>query len=564
MKYIKPLLTVLLFSFFIISCSKKNKLGKLIPKDAIVVVDINTKSLSSKLSWDDLKQTYWYQQLISDSSHAGKVKPFLNDPSKMGIDLKDNIILFVQKSSAAASFVAEGSIKNSKDFANFISTMHPGGTASKEGNLNIFKSDKGVIGWNNERFILVAGTPDSPKNYKMPGDSATTDSTINFTPKQPISSDSLLAVCKNIFSLKENNSLSGNERFSDLLNEDGDVHFWINNYEVYKSSAQQMPGAMGMVNLDKLLVDNIGVATVSFDDGKITVKNKWYAGKELSDILKSSSGNLNTEMIKRNASPNPAVVFAMHFDPENFLGIIRLTGLDGFANLFLGQKGLSLQDIAKATKGDIFFSVSNVTLKKDTANAKPLNGNDSIHKFNMQPDATFLFSVSVNDKNIFNKITDIGSTMGKGMTQKTTFSKTDDKYYALSNSQEAVNNYFSGTQSNPPFLDKISGHPMGMFVDLQMLLKSVQPTVTDTAALGLYNLNLSMWNNIYSTGGEYKDGGLVYNTEINLLDKSTNSLKQLNKLIDQMSRIAIDQRRKNRQRWSDSTQLKAPPSDTIK
>lgn len=563
MKFIKPLLTVLLFSLLIISCGKKNKLGKLIPKDAIVVVDINTKSLSSKLSWDDVKQTYWYQQLISDSEHAAKGKPFLDDPSKMGIDLDDNIIFFVEKSNASGSFVAEGTIKNSKDFANFITTMHPGGTATKDGSLNIFKSGKGVIGWNDERFVLVAGTPETPMHYKMPGDSTSFDSTFNMPPATPISPDSLLLICKNIFSLKEDNSLYGNERFADLLSEDGDVHFWINNNEAYKSASQKMPGAMGMVNLDKLLVDNIGVSTVSFDNGKISVKNKWYAGKELSDILKSGSGNLNTDMVKRNTSPNAAAVFAMHFNPENFLGIIRLTGLDGFVNMFLGQKGLSLEDIGKATKGDIYFSVSDITLKKDSANSKTIK-NDSTNRFNIKPDATFLFSVSVNDKNAFNKIIDIGSAMGKSMSPKTTFSKTDDKYYAVSNSQNAVNNYFSGTQSNPAFLDKISGHPMGVYVDLQMLLKSVQPVITDTAAQNLYNLNLSMWNNIYSTGGEYKDGGLVYNTEINLLDQNTNSLKQLNKLFDQVAKMHMEDKKKHPHGWQDSTKLIAPPSDTVK
>jgi len=558
MKYIKPLLTVLLFSLLIISCNKKNKLGRLIPKDAIIVFDINTKSLSTKLSWDDVKQTYWYQQLMSDSAHAAKGKPFLDDPSRMGIDLKSDIILFVEKSNATGSFVAEGNIKNNKDFATFISTMHPAGTISKDGELNLFKSDKGVIGWNDERFVIASGIPQSPMHYKLPG-----DSTINAAPI-PISPDSLLVVCKNIFSLKEDNSLYSNERFADLLGENGDMHFWINNNEVYKSSSQQMPGAMGMINLDKLLADNIGVATISFDEGKIAVKNKWYTGKELSNILKSGSGNLNTEMVKRNASPNPAVVFAMHFNPENFLGIIRLTGLDGFVNLFLGQKGLSLEDVGKATKGDIFISVSDVTVKKDTANSKKLNGADSAKKFTIKPEANYLFSVSVNDKNAFNKILDLGSTMGKGMTQQTTFSKTDGNYFALSNSQDAVNKYFGGTQAAPAFLDKISGHPMGVFVDLQMLIKSVQPMVTDTAAKALCNLNVSMWNNIYSTGGEYKDGGLVYTTEINLLDKSTNSLKQLNKLFDQMAKIHLEEKKKKMQRWQDSAKLRTPQSGTVK
>ena len=557
MKYFKQILFLLVVSFSIFSCSKKNKTGKWIPKDAIVVVEINTKSLSSKLSWEDVKQTFWYQQLMADSAHAAKGKPYLEDPAKMGIDLSTNFIFFVEKPNTSGHFVVEGSVKDSKKLATFITTMHPGVTVHKEGELNIASSDEALIGWNNDRFVIVSGIPESPMQKNMPGDSSTYN-----MPAKLISIDSLLAACKNIFTLKEENSLAENERFGDLVNEKGDVHFWINNDQLYKSSMQKMPGAMGMVNLDKLLIDNIGVATISFDDGKITAKNKWYTGKELSDILKSGDGNFNTEMIKRNPVPNPAMVFAMHFNPENFLGIIRLTGLDGFINLFLGQKGLSLEDVAKATKGDVFFSVSDVTVKKDSTNNQKFNELDSFNKFHVKPGGTFLFSVAVKDKNAFNKIVDLGKTFGKNMTPVNTFSKTDDTYYAFSNSQDAVNNYFAGPASKPAFIDKISGHPMGAFIDVQMILKSMQQAVTaDSASQALYNLNIGMWNNIYSTGGEYKDGGLVYNTEVNLVDKSTNSLKQLNKLVDQMCKIKSTQKKKS---WEDASKLLPPHSDTVR
>ncbi len=41
-----------------------------------------------------------------------------------------------------------------------------------------------------------------------------------------------------------------------------------------------------------------------------------------------------------------------------------------------------------------------------------------------------------------------------------------------------------------------------------------------------------MWENLYSTGGEFKDGRVVMTSEINLVDKNTNSLKQLNHYFD--------------------------------
>jgi hypothetical protein len=310
----------------------------------------------------------------------------------------------------------------------------------------------------------------------------------------------------------------------------------------------------------------VSTATVSFDDGKMTGRSKLYAGKDLSNILKSSSGNFNTNMVKRNVSPNPAVTFAMHFDPESLLGIIRLTGLDGVINMFLGQQGLSLEDIGKATKGDIFFSLSDIRVKKDSVWRDTINNlpRDNVN-LNIVPNATFLFSVVINDKDAFNKIVNLSKTMGKDMTDKITFSKNDDKFFTLSNSQDAVNKYYSGAQSTPAFLDRINGHPLGGFIDLQTILKSLQPVATaDSTGKILFDKNAAMWNNVFITGGEYKDGGLVFNYEVNLIDKTTNSLKQLNALVDQMARITKEQKKKNWQKWDDSSRIVAPPSDTVK
>ena len=72
---------------------------------------------------------------------------------------------------------------------------------------------------------------------------------------------------------------------------------------------------------------------------------------------------------------------------------------------------------------------------------------------------------------------------------------------------------------------------MGAFVDLQLILKALQPEFSkDSTDQFYYNRNISMWNNIYVSGGEYKDGGIVTNAELNFVDKSTNSLLQLNKI----------------------------------
>ena len=83
MKYIKLISLIGLFSILLTSCGKKSKLGKLIPKEAAVIVDLNAKSLLSKLPWDEIKQTYWYNELMADSSFPATAKLLMIPSSVM-------------------------------------------------------------------------------------------------------------------------------------------------------------------------------------------------------------------------------------------------------------------------------------------------------------------------------------------------------------------------------------------------------------------------------------------------------------------------------------------------
>lgn len=550
MKYIKLVSLIGLFSILLISCGKKSKLGKLIPKEAAVVVDINAKSLLSKLPWDEIKQTYWYSEMMSDTSFPSTAKTFLGDPAKTGVDMTSDIILFVVNPDNSGHMVVEGNLKDSKAFADFLKTMHPEGTVTKDGDLDIFKTEEAVIGWNSDRFVAVTNA-----DHKMPGVDLPTDSTIvpmdsvmPAAPSPKLSPDNLLLICKNIFSLKEDNSLYDNERFAELEKEEGDVRFWININELSKGAMANMPGMMGMIKLDKFLVDNISTATINFEDGKVSGMLKQYFGKELSDILKKGDGNINTDMVKRISSQNLAGLYAVNFSPANMLEIIKLTGLDGFINIAMAQGGITLDDVVKATKGEMVFAVSDVTVKDDTTNSK--QAKDSAGIYPQKPDATFLFAVAIGDKDAFNKLVNLGKTMGKDATEKNIFTKSDDKYFVMSNSQDAVNKYFSGTQTDHAFLSNINDHPMGGFADLQMILKGLQPQFTkDSMGKVHYARNIAMWNNAYFTGAEWKDGGLVTKGELNLVDKTTNSLKQLNKYIDDNAKIIIEKKKKQKEEW---------------
>ena len=68
-----PILTVvaLFATVFFVSCKNSGGGSDLpIPKDAAMVFYLNTSSLTSKLSWDEIKQSSWFQESYKKESDS--------------------------------------------------------------------------------------------------------------------------------------------------------------------------------------------------------------------------------------------------------------------------------------------------------------------------------------------------------------------------------------------------------------------------------------------------------------------------------------------------------------
>ncbi len=347
-------------AFLFSSCSKKNDEGKMIPKNAMFVMELNTKSLREKITWDDIKQTSWFRQAYSDSSTKAWTKKLLDNPEKSGIDLNRSLIFFVSKNSGTeGDIVLEGTIKSESDFGDFNKNLDSSATIKKDGDLNmLFLKDETVVAWNDKHFVYAFDAGQAMKFNPM------NNSSFNQSNVAPLvdKSVTLATVCKSVFSLKSDSSLAGSDKFTNLLKEKGDMHAWINTEEIMKSSSSL--GMLGMLKLDVFFKDNISTYTVNFDNGKIDVSQKGYAGKEFSDFLQKYSGSgINTDMIKTIPSQNIFGVFALNFKPEGIKELIKLTGMDGMLNSQTSQLGFNLDDFVKANKGDITLSISDVAMQ---------------------------------------------------------------------------------------------------------------------------------------------------------------------------------------------------------
>lgn len=525
------LLLLVMYALLIVSCKQTNKTGAMIPSDAAMVLHLNTNSLSSKLTWDEVKQTNWFKEMYANAPDSLSQK-LMDDPANAGMDIKSDFIFFMKSQANHGYMVFEGTIKDATAFEAFNKKVSKGASAAKDGDYSNMQLQEGaVVTWNKDRFVYVIDAPymNMASSFSIEGG--------NSTEPRIMTADTLLKISKSLFNLDSDNSLGGNERFGSMMKEEGDIHMWLNSEYMYSGIAD---GMLSMMKVNTLLQGNVSATTINFDNGKILFKSKGYYNKELAKLFdKYPAKEINADVINRIPSQNVVAAFVMNYPPEGLKEFMKVVGVDGVVNGFLGKANYSVEEFVKANKGDMVIAVTDFTVTNRVDSIIVEEGQPPMTYNRSGPDAKVLFATSINDRPAFDKLIGTikaqgGEDFARGIPEITY--NLNNNWFAVSNSSEFVTKFLAGGSTNHAFASKISGHPFGGYVDIQKIIQTMQPNGNDTSDMITYNASLAMWQDIVITGGEYKDGALSGEAEINLINKNVNSLKQLNSYFDQMSR----------------------------
>jgi hypothetical protein len=513
----------------IVSCNRTDKSGIVVPKDAALAVHINAPSLTSKVSWQEVQQNEWFKKLYAEETDSLN-KQLLDDPSNSGIDIKSDMAFFVKKQGQGGYMAFEGNVKNATAFESFAKKLNKGGTVSKSGDINIMATGlKSLVAWNNNRFVYIS-------DASIGGIMNRLNSMNSSSSGEPFAfhADSLQRFAVQLFDMPHSENLLSDDRFASLMKEPGDIHYWVNAEQYYNF----LGGALSLLKLNVLFEGNAYATALNFDNGKITLKSKGYYNKELRSLIdKYSSSSISIDMLNRIPSQNVVAVFAAKYPPEGFKDLIKLVGVDGFVNSFFSNVGYSTDEFVKATKGDVLLSVSDFNMNAQKATITGPNGETIPMETPDIPDAKILFATSVNDKPSFDKLFGIiQSKIPPDVASKVHF-QLNNNWFAAGNSPEQVNGFLAGGNNHFPFAERLSGHAFGGYINVQQILKSVAPSVTDSSHKAAMDLSLNMWQDIIMTSGGEKSGAYTGEAEINLVDKNTNSLKQLNKYLDAVSKL---------------------------
>lgn len=285
MRSIKPI-TNLLLTFCILSTtySQVNPVLNYFPSKPKIIFKLNPGSLKQKIKWDEILQYKMFQDAMKETTD--KEKDFLTDPSQMGLDLEQGIFVVITqaKINNAPDPVLYCIPKDTAQFARALKKLSNGKRLIKTAKGNLLVTKNAVVAWNNEIVII---TGESKEKF-----SGTTR-----TKEIPASEITKRLTEKGKAFLNRSTTPFSNDKFVSLLQQQGDMLFWVDNsLSQEKTANTKFPFFFDQ----NLLKGNYSASVVNFENGEVVMKMKQYVSESLDSLYKKYPlKNISTELIKK-------------------------------------------------------------------------------------------------------------------------------------------------------------------------------------------------------------------------------------------------------------------------
>ncbi len=473
--------SVLLILITALSTSCKKKVPKQtthIPKTAVFVASLNSKSLQNKLVKSQVTIGNLLKSLTSDNDSAfDKGRKEWEDLKNSGIDLEEDIyVSFDQKGGGMAMGKGSGiiSVLGTLDDASkleaYLKKKKPTASVQKEKNYTYMIDGDNMIAWANDLVIAMS----YQKSYAggMQFDSATQSYNLN-KPQDVNTTNDLKAEMTAYINREEETSVTSLSEFRDLMQDRSDASMWINS----ASSVENLP--IPLPKVKELFANSITAATLNFEDGKVVVNSKSYSSKPLGDLLSKYSGpSLDLGLVEKYPSNAINGFMVAAFDPEFFTGLVNYLEVggmvDGFLTKFMGTN-YTMKELVKVFKGDIALIASDYV---------PNNGQPSVLPMKV------LLNVTVGDKTQLNKVMDKlvaqqlltknGNQymLNPAMRKTGMYVSIDDKYILAGTDSTVIAQYRSQNATaalNKTVLNDLKGKSVGGYIDFEKIMAGVPP-----------------------------------------------------------------------------------------
>lgn len=551
MKYTSLYLLPLLWLSFS-ACSKKSDAP--IPIDAAVVLHIDGARISEKLPWSEVKKSPWFQQATENAEGDSLFTVILNDPSQSGLNLAGNGWIFLTNKGKGAYSAFVWDLSDAKAFEALIKKTAPDAKIRQNGSNQYLAEGTMALVWNKKRVMALSDASEINRdlNSLTPGNEGDQEGSLDDI-EEPFSfsADSLVQIALEIQNLKSDQKLSHDDTFADLIGNKGDVHFWFNIGKVYNNS---LAGSLlSLSKLSALTEGNISTATVNFNEGAIDVESKGYVGKELEALYKKyPAKNFDENALRGIASNNMNLAFIMNYPPDGIKAFLTLLGVDGLVNNYMQEIGFSMDTFIQANGGNLFFTLSDFQVKKTTKTFEGFDGEPMTYE-DEEPGGKLLFGVEVNQRPAFDKMVNVfKKLLGQANLQEGELGKVPyvikDKWFLAGNDSAQLKTY-GAQKSDPAFLDRIKGHPVGLYVNISSFLQASLTEMEESMEKSLAELSLKFWKDLTLSGGEFKNGATTSQIKISLGDPKRNSLQSLNQYLGDIARLIKEDEARRKKQW---------------
>lgn len=526
------------------ACHRTPDHVKYIPKNALMVAEINTKELSKKIAWELITNSNLWDKLRGKASKedSAKQSEFIKNMKEAGVDELNSFYAYLKNNGAndkEACFVALIPLKDATKWESFVKKSFAGASIKENKTRKEAKlTDDIYAGWTSNLLIVVS-VQSNQNNYNLSMDDAPAAPAVD---KEVLMASHL----ESAFNVSKENALMSDARFAAFQKNKHDLGFWVNIEEVMNSYGSKNLGMMtGGLSFANTMWKNAAFsATTNFEKGKIVTDMLMYSSNEMKDINKQfGNEKIDNDVVSRIPNAGLDYVLAYHLSPQGTQKMIEKMGMLGLMNGYLKEQNLSVEEIMDAISGDMVFSMNNYTQTKETLLFDSTDASSTYSTY--KTDLDMLLALKVKKVATFKKILSLAVSMqmleqvseGVYKIKAAEGSKDqpiivlNDQFAVFSNKPNIAQNYVQGTytkQTPPAVKDYIYNHPFAMYFDYNNWAKRMNSSLASNAADSMvYTASLKTFDNFVFNGGNYNDNTFKYQMNINFVNKSESSLLQL-------------------------------------
>lgn len=548
----RPIRTILLLTAILINCSllyaQKNSLYNYFPADAKAVIHINLPSLASKMSWQEFQQIPFLQEAMKDA--PPDAREFLKNPAASGINFFSGLFIVTSPDADNKSKTKSalyGQLTDTARFRALIQKTDPKMKIKTVGKIHVAANEKTALAWTDDLFVMPLS-----KNTPKPSDQPAEYDTLKISDApsaKDLAARAIKLADQSLSLLKPvANPLANDNRFNSLINESGDIRFWINrNLDIKKVKKNKADDVLKMMNLGMMQNGNYMTGVVNFENGKAVAKMKTYMSPTMDSLYRLyPSKSLNTNVLKKLPAGQPLVLISFNMSTDLLAAIFKETGMKKIMDSVTAKSPVKPADIAEGLNGDLSIAV---------VQSKEIDEKDSITQ--AIKGIQIFIAASVKNKSKLEPLI--------AQLQKTKEPKTDeegntkkpggplggmkpsllltDSFFVASISSFAAEKFLKTSAENEvsQLAGPYSAHSSLFALDLKTILgfamqmSKKKPAGDDEASAKL----IETFDKLVFYGGQYQDGAALSAAEFQFSNKEENSLKQFAKLIETAAAMGL-------------------------